>query len=127
MLCVLASGAPSTTSHQQQLPCPCTYIECAQTPHARPMNTFGTLPPPTSTSNPSSAPNTTRLPHDHIVTSCPHYRTTCSYIKRLKMEILAAIASTTNVYDIVGELTEYARDVVAPSMAREAVGALAGH
>lgn len=33
------------------------------------------------------------------------------YVKKVKMEILAAIASSSNVYDIVSELTEYARDV----------------
>jgi len=40
------------------------------------------------------------------------------------MEILAEIAFATNVYDIVTELTEYARDVVSPNMAREAVKAV---
>jgi len=39
----------------------------------------------------------------------------------LKMEILTELAFTTNVYDIVTEMTEYARDVVSPIMAREAV------
>mmetsp|Transcript_32786 Transcript_32786/g.83214 ORF Transcript_32786/g.83214 Transcript_32786/m.83214 type:complete len:924 (-) Transcript_32786:319-3090(-) len=47
-----------------------------------------------------------------------------SYVKKLKMEILASIASSMNVYDIVSELSEYARDVVTPSMAREAVRAV---
>jgi hypothetical protein len=45
------------------------------------------------------------------------------YVKKLKLEILAAIASSTNVYDIVTELTEYARDI-SPTMAREAVKAV---
>lgn len=45
------------------------------------------------------------------------------YIKKVKMEILTAIASSTNVYEIVGELTEYARDI-SPIMAREAVKAV---
>lgn len=40
------------------------------------------------------------------------------------MEILSALASSSNVYDIVNELTEYARDVVHPQMAREAVRAV---
>lgn len=42
------------------------------------------------------------------------------YVKKLKMEILTAIASTSNVYEIVSELSEYARDIN-PSMAREAI------
>lgn len=46
------------------------------------------------------------------------------YIKRIKMEILSEIAVTSNVYDIVTELTEYTRDVVHPNMAREAVKAV---
>ncbi|GLC44199.1 hypothetical protein PLESTB_000752500 [Pleodorina starrii] len=45
------------------------------------------------------------------------------FVKKLKLEILAAIASTANVYDIVTELTEYARDI-SPTMAREAVRAV---
>ncbi|GAX84188.1 hypothetical protein CEUSTIGMA_g11611.t1 [Chlamydomonas eustigma] len=45
------------------------------------------------------------------------------YIKKLKMECLTAIATSSNVYDIVGELTEYARDIN-PSMARQAVKAV---
>lgn len=45
------------------------------------------------------------------------------FVKKLKMEILAAIACTSNVYDIVTELTEYARDI-SPTMAREAVRAV---
>ncbi|EFJ51657.1 hypothetical protein VOLCADRAFT_56821 [Volvox carteri f. nagariensis] len=45
------------------------------------------------------------------------------FVKKLKLEILAAIASTSNVYDIVTELTEYARDI-SPTMAREAVRAV---
>ncbi|KAG2490400.1 hypothetical protein HYH03_011200 [Edaphochlamys debaryana] len=45
------------------------------------------------------------------------------FVKKLKLEILAAIASSTNVYDIVTELTEYARDI-SPTMAREAVKAV---
>lgn len=56
----------------------------------------------------------------HLVCCCCGRR----YIKRLKMEILAEIAFATNVYDIVTELTEYARDVVSPNMAREAVKAV---
>ena len=39
------------------------------------------------------------------------------------MQILAAIACSTNVYEIVTELTEYARDI-SPQMAREAVRAV---
>ncbi len=46
------------------------------------------------------------------------------YIKKLKMEILSALASSSNVYEVVNELTEYARDVVHPNMAREAVRAV---
>ncbi|GLI59252.1 hypothetical protein VaNZ11_001098 [Volvox africanus] len=45
------------------------------------------------------------------------------FVKKLKLEIMAAIASTANVYDIVTELTEYARDI-SPTMAREAVRAV---
>ena len=45
------------------------------------------------------------------------------YIKSLKMESLAAIATMSNVYEIVNELTEYARDIN-PTMAREAVRAV---
>jgi hypothetical protein len=52
------------------------------------------------------------------------YACTRRYIKKLKMEILSALASSSNVYDIVNELTEYARDVVHPQMAREAVRAV---
>ena len=49
------------------------------------------------------------------------------YIKQLKMEILTLIASSTNVYDIVGELTEYARDISADTarLAVKAVGRIA--
>jgi len=36
------------------------------------------------------------------------------------MEILTLIATSSNVFDIVGELTEYARDIN-PAMARQAV------
>jgi hypothetical protein len=39
------------------------------------------------------------------------------------MEILTLLASYTNVYEIVGELTEYARDI-SPDIAREAVKAV---
>lgn len=39
------------------------------------------------------------------------------------MEILTLLASATNVYEIVGELTEYARDIN-PDIAREAVKAV---
>jgi len=39
------------------------------------------------------------------------------------MEILTLLASTSNVYEIVGELTEYARDIN-PDIAREAVKAV---
>ena len=45
------------------------------------------------------------------------------FIKKLKMESLAAIATPLNAYDIVNELTEYARDI-SPSMGREAVKAI---
>eukprot|EP00195_Chlamydomonas_chlamydogama_P008244 CAMPEP_0202904088 /NCGR_PEP_ID=MMETSP1392-20130828/27835_1 /ASSEMBLY_ACC=CAM_ASM_000868 /TAXON_ID=225041 /ORGANISM="Chlamydomonas chlamydogama, Strain SAG 11-48b" /LENGTH=846 /DNA_ID=CAMNT_0049591569 /DNA_START=246 /DNA_END=2786 /DNA_ORIENTATION=+ len=45
------------------------------------------------------------------------------YVKKLKMEVLAAIATPQNVYEIVNELTEYARDI-SPAMAREAVRAV---
>lgn len=45
------------------------------------------------------------------------------YVKKLKMEILTALASSANVYDIVNELTEYAREVN-PKMAREAIKAI---
>ena len=41
----------------------------------------------------------------------------------MKMAILSEIALTNNVYDIVTELTEYARDVH-PGIAREAVKAV---
>ena len=53
------------------------------------------------------------------------YCRTCDpwYIKKLKMEVLTAIACNSNVYEIVNELTEYARDI-SPSMAREAVKAV---
>jgi vesicle coat complex subunit len=44
-------------------------------------------------------------------------------VKQLKMEILTLLASTSNVYEIVGELTEYARDIN-PDIAREAVKAV---
>lgn len=44
----------------------------------------------------------------------------CRYVKQLKMEILTLLASPSNVYEIVGELTEYARDIN-PDIAREAV------
>lgn len=49
------------------------------------------------------------------------------YIKQLKMEILTLIASSTNVYDIVGELTEYARDISSDTarLAVKAVGRIA--
>lgn len=39
------------------------------------------------------------------------------------MEILTLLASASNVYEIVGELTEYARDIN-PDIAREAVKAV---
>jgi hypothetical protein len=39
------------------------------------------------------------------------------------MEILTLIASASNVYDIVGELTEYTRDI-SPDTARQAVKAV---
>ncbi|KAF6256499.1 adaptin N terminal region-domain-containing protein [Scenedesmus sp. NREL 46B-D3] len=45
------------------------------------------------------------------------------YVKQLKMEILTLIASASNVYDIVGELTEYTRDI-SPDTARQAVKAV---
>jgi hypothetical protein len=45
------------------------------------------------------------------------------YVKQLKMEILTLLASTSNVYEIVGELTEYARDINT-DIAREAVKAV---
>ncbi|GBF87867.1 beta-adaptin A [Raphidocelis subcapitata] len=45
------------------------------------------------------------------------------YVKKIKMEILTLMASSTNAYDIVGELTEYARDV-SPPIGREAVKAI---
>ncbi len=45
------------------------------------------------------------------------------YIKSLKMEVLATLAAPCNVYDIVGELSEYARDI-SPSQARAAVRAI---
>ncbi|KAG2423691.1 hypothetical protein HXX76_015081 [Chlamydomonas incerta] len=45
------------------------------------------------------------------------------FVKKVKLEILTAIASSNNVYDIVTELTEYARDI-SPTMAREAVRAV---
>jgi hypothetical protein len=44
-------------------------------------------------------------------------------VKQLKMEILTLIASASNVYDIVGELTEYTRDI-SPDTARQAVKAV---
>lgn len=47
----------------------------------------------------------------------------CRYVKQLKMEILTLLASSSNVYEIVGELTEYARDIN-PDIAREAVKAV---
>eukprot|EP00878_Enallax_costatus_P027330 GHUV01029406.1.p1 GENE.GHUV01029406.1~~GHUV01029406.1.p1 ORF type:complete len:554 (+),score=105.09 GHUV01029406.1:514-2175(+) len=49
------------------------------------------------------------------------------YVKQLKMEILTLIASSTNVYDIIGELTEYARDISADTarLAVKAVGRIA--
>lgn len=47
----------------------------------------------------------------------------CRYVKQLKMEILTLLASSSNVYEIVGELTEYARDI-SPDIAREAVKAV---
>ncbi|KAJ9512707.1 hypothetical protein QJQ45_019004, partial [Haematococcus lacustris] len=46
------------------------------------------------------------------------------YIKQLKMEILSHLASSANCYDIITELTEYTRDAVYPTMAREAVKAV---
>lgn len=45
------------------------------------------------------------------------------YVKKQKMQILATIAMPANVYEIVNELTEYARDI-SPTMAREAVRAV---
>ncbi|KAG1664607.1 hypothetical protein FOA52_004482 [Chlamydomonas sp. UWO 241] len=45
------------------------------------------------------------------------------YIKKLKMESLSAIASSSNVYEIVNELTEYTRDI-SPAIGREAVRAV---
>jgi hypothetical protein len=39
------------------------------------------------------------------------------------MEILTLLASPSNVYEIVGELTEYARDI-SPEIARQAVKAV---
>uniref|UniRef100_A0A7R9Z186 Beta-adaptin appendage C-terminal subdomain domain-containing protein n=1 Tax=Chlamydomonas euryale TaxID=1486919 RepID=A0A7R9Z186_9CHLO len=45
------------------------------------------------------------------------------YIKKVKMEALAAVASPANVYDIVQELSEYTHDVHAPT-ARDAVRAI---
>lgn len=48
---------------------------------------------------------------------------TYRYIKRLKMAVLSEIAFANNVYDIVTELTEYARDVH-PGIARDAVKAV---
>jgi vesicle coat complex subunit len=45
------------------------------------------------------------------------------YIKRLKMQALSVIATPLNAYDIVTELTEYARDI-SPSMGKEAVKAI---
>lgn len=49
------------------------------------------------------------------------------YVKQIKMEILTLIASSSNVYDIVGELTEYARDISADTarLAVKAVGRIA--
>ena len=57
------------------------------------------------------------LPRTHGPCRC------CRYVKKLKMEILAAIATNSNAYDIITELTEYARDI-SPTMGREAVRAV---
>ena len=46
-----------------------------------------------------------------------------SYIKQLKLEILAVIADDTNAYDIATELTEYIHDADV-QLAREAVRAV---
>ncbi|MEW5316344.1 MAG: hypothetical protein WDW38_007723 [Sanguina aurantia] len=46
-----------------------------------------------------------------------------AYIKKVKMEVLSHIACASNVYDIVSELTEYARDI-SPALGREAVCAV---
>ena len=46
-----------------------------------------------------------------------------SYIKSLKLEILAAIADETNAYEIATELTEYVNDID-EQLAREAVKAV---
>lgn len=46
-----------------------------------------------------------------------------SYIKRIKLEILASIAEESNAYDIVTELTEYVSDIDT-TLAREAVNAV---
>lgn len=46
-----------------------------------------------------------------------------SYIKRVKLEILASIAEESNAYDIVTELTEYVADIDT-TLAREAVNAV---
>ncbi|CAI5470132.1 unnamed protein product [Closterium sp. Yama58-4] len=45
------------------------------------------------------------------------------YVKRLKLQMLTAIANDSNTYDIVTELTEYAADVDV-SIAREAIRAV---
>lgn len=46
-----------------------------------------------------------------------------SYIKALKLEILAAIADETNAFDIATELTEYVNDID-EQLARDAVKAV---
>ena len=46
-----------------------------------------------------------------------------TYIKQLKLEILAAIADENNAYDIATELTEYVNDID-PHLARDAVRAV---
>ena len=43
-----------------------------------------------------------------------------SYIKHLKLDILAAIADETNAYDIATELTEYVNDID-EKLARKAI------
>lgn len=47
----------------------------------------------------------------------------CRFVKQLKMEILTLLACPSNVYEIVSELTEYARDIN-PEIARQAVKAV---
>ena len=46
-----------------------------------------------------------------------------TYIKQLKLEILATIADETNAYEIATELTEYVNDID-PHLARDAVRAV---